>query len=58
MRKRAVTVWLAGLNPDVLAYIRSSGFADRLGRERLFTNARAAISHYLDAFAKSQGSSS
>ena len=39
-----ITVWLAGLNPDVLAYIRSSGFADRLGRERLFTNTRAAIS--------------
>jgi MFS superfamily sulfate permease-like transporter len=53
-----ITVWLAGLNPDVLAYIRSSGFADHLGRERLFTNTRAAISHYLDAFAKSQGSSS
>ena len=36
-----VTVWLAGLNPDVLDYIRRSGLADRLGKERMFPNARA-----------------
>ena len=40
---RAVTVWLAGLNPDVLEYVRASGFADHLGRERLFFNVRAAL---------------
>lgn len=45
------TVWLAGLNPSVLECIRSSGFADRLGRERLFFNARAVIGNYQEKFA-------
>jgi high affinity sulfate transporter 1 len=39
-------VWLAGLNPGVLEVVRSSGLADRLGRERLLFNARAAIERY------------
>jgi MFS superfamily sulfate permease-like transporter len=39
-------VWLAGLNPCVLEVVRSSGLADRLGRERLLFNARAAIERY------------
>lgn len=39
--------WLAGLNPAVLEAVRASGLADRLGRERLLINARAAIQHYL-----------
>ncbi len=43
-----VTVWLAGLNPDVLNYIRSSGLADHLGTDRMFTNARIGISRYLE----------
>ena len=43
-----VTVWLAGLNPDVLDYIRSSGLADRLGKDRMFANARAGIRRYLE----------
>ncbi|MFA7292862.1 MAG: SulP family inorganic anion transporter [Rhodocyclaceae bacterium] len=38
-----VTVWLAGLNPSVLEGVRSSGLADRLGRDRLLFNTRAAI---------------
>jgi MFS superfamily sulfate permease-like transporter len=42
--------WLAGLNPDVLEYVRSSGFAEQLGKERLFFNARAVIRHYQDTF--------
>ncbi|MBW9065820.1 SulP family inorganic anion transporter [Rhizobium herbae] len=46
-----VTVWLAGLNPDVLEYIRSSGLADHLGTDRMFTNARIGISRYLEALA-------
>jgi sulfate permease, SulP family len=47
--EEGVTVWLAGLNPDVRDYIRSSGFADQLGEDRLFANARAAIRNYLDS---------
>ena len=47
--EEGVTVWLAGLNPDVLDYIRASGLADRLGKDRMFANARAGISSYLRA---------
>ena len=43
-----VRFWLAGLNPGVLKVVRSSGFADKLGRERMLVNARAVIQQYLD----------
>jgi MFS superfamily sulfate permease-like transporter len=38
--------WLVGLNPGVLEVVRRSGLAERLGRERLLFNARAAIERY------------
>lgn len=38
--------WLAGLNPDVLEVVRRAGLAERLGRERMLFNARAAIERY------------
>jgi MFS superfamily sulfate permease-like transporter len=41
-----VEVWLVGLNPGVLETLRHSGMAERLGRERLLFNARAAIEQY------------
>ena len=43
---RGVTVWLVALNPGVLEVVRRSGLAERLGRERLLFNARAAIARY------------
>jgi MFS superfamily sulfate permease-like transporter len=46
MAEEGVTVWLAALNPVALASIRSSALGDRLGRERLLFNARAAIKKY------------
>jgi len=46
MTEEGITVWLAALNPSVLACIRSSALADRLGHERLLFNARAAIKKY------------
>jgi SulP family sulfate permease len=46
MTERGITVWLAGLNPGVLDVVRSAGLADRLGRERLLFNARAAIERF------------
>ena len=49
LAEEGVTVWLAGLSPDVLDYIRSSGLADRLGKDRMFVNARAGIRQYLHA---------
>jgi high affinity sulfate transporter 1 len=39
-------VWLAGLNPGVLEVVRHAGLDQRLGRERLLFNARAAIERY------------
>ena len=39
-------VWLAGLNPGVLEVVRRAGLDERLGRERLLFNARAAIELY------------
>jgi high affinity sulfate transporter 1 len=44
--ERGVTVWLAGLNPGVLEVVRRAGLADRLGRDRMLFNARAAIERY------------
>jgi sulfate permease, SulP family len=39
-------VWLVGLNPGVLEAVRHSQLNDRLGRERMLFNARAAIERY------------
>ena len=41
------TLWLAGLNPSVLEVVRHTPLAERLGRERMLFNARAAIERYL-----------
>jgi high affinity sulfate transporter 1 len=46
------TLWLVGLNPGVLEVVRSSGLAERLGRERMLFNARAAIERYRQHAAK------
>jgi len=39
-------VWLVGLNPAVLEVVRHAGLDQRLGRERMLFNARAAIERY------------
>jgi anti-anti-sigma factor len=44
--ERGAVVWLVGLNPSVLEVIRHAGLDERLGRERMLFNARAAIEHY------------
>jgi SulP family sulfate permease len=44
--ERGIAVWLVGLNPGVLEMVRHAGLADRLGRERMLFNARAAIERY------------
>jgi len=43
---RGVTLWLVGLNPGVLEMVRNAGLYERLGRERMLFNARAAIARY------------
>jgi anti-anti-sigma factor len=44
--ERGATLWIVGLNPRVLEMVRNAGLDERLGRERLLFNARAAISRY------------
>jgi high affinity sulfate transporter 1 len=39
-------VWMAGLNPGVLETAKHAGLDQRLGRERMLFNARAAIERY------------
>jgi len=39
-------VWLVGMNPGVLEVARHAGLDQRLGRERMLFNARAAIERY------------
>jgi anti-anti-sigma factor len=43
---KGVAVWLVGLNPRVLEVVRSAGFAERLGRDRMLFNAREAIRRF------------
>ena len=47
--EEGVAIWLAGLNPDVLDYIRRSGFADRVGEDRMFPTAEAGLRRYLNS---------
>jgi len=44
--ENGATLWLVGLNPGVLEVVRNAGLAERLGRERMLFNARAAIERY------------
>jgi len=44
--ERGAAVWMVGLNPGVLEVARHAGLDQRLGRERMLFNARAAIERY------------
>ena len=46
MTDSGTVVWLAGLNPGVVETVQHAGLAERLGRERMLFNARAAIERY------------
>jgi len=46
MTDAGMIVWLAGMNPGVLEVARHAGLDQRLGRERMLFNARAAIERY------------
>jgi high affinity sulfate transporter 1 len=48
-------LWLADLNPSVKECVVSSGLADRLGKLRLFPNARAVIRHYQEMSVPASG---
>jgi MFS superfamily sulfate permease-like transporter len=55
--ERGATVWLVGLNPSALEMVRNVGLYERLGRERMLFNARAAIERYQALQAKAGGTS-
>jgi anti-anti-sigma regulatory factor len=46
-RQRGVSVWLVGLNPDVLSVIHRSSLGEVLGRERMHFNLEVAVAKYL-----------
>jgi len=47
-RDRGVTLWLTGLNPEVLAMVQRSSLGETLGPERMFHNLELAVTHYLE----------
>ena len=53
--ERGAIVWLVGLNPGALQVVRNAGLDERLGRERMLFNARAAIERYQALQAKTGG---
>jgi SulP family sulfate permease len=48
-RERGVSVWLVGLNPEVLSVIQRSSLGGVLGRERMHFNLELAVTKYLAA---------
>jgi len=46
-RERGVSLWLVGLNPDVLAMVQRSPLGEVLGRERMHFNLEVAVAKYL-----------
>ncbi len=47
LRDRGATLWLAGLNPEVLTMVRKSTLGNVLGPARLFANLDTAVAAYL-----------
>ena len=48
-RERGVSIWLVGLNPEVLSVIQRSSLGKVLGRERMHFNMELAVTKYLAA---------
>ncbi|MCI0506149.1 MAG: SulP family inorganic anion transporter [Gammaproteobacteria bacterium] len=46
LQQRGITLWLAGLNPTVLAMMRHSQLGATLGEERMFFNVETAVERY------------
>ena len=46
-RERGVSLWLVGLNPDVLAVVQRSPLGEVLGRERMHFTLEMAVAKYL-----------
>lgn len=50
LAEQGVTLWLANLNPDVLDYVRASGFAEHLGESRMFKRVDDGVRHFQRGF--------
>jgi SulP family sulfate permease len=50
-RAHGVSLWLVGLNPDVLAMVQRSPLGETLGRERMHFNLEVAVAKYLTSLA-------
>jgi high affinity sulfate transporter 1 len=46
LRQDGVALWLAALNPEVLAVVKRSKLGEALGRDRLFFNVQTAVEQY------------
>jgi high affinity sulfate transporter 1 len=46
LRRDGIALWLASLNPEVLAMVRNSRLGQTLGRERMFFNLETAVERY------------
>jgi MFS superfamily sulfate permease-like transporter len=55
--EHGAVLWLVGLNPGALEVVRNAGLYERLGRERMLFNARAAIERYQALQAKTGATS-
>lgn len=51
LRARGITLWLAGINPDLLRVIERSPLGDALSHERMFFD----LFHALDAYRQQGG---
>ena len=54
-RERGVSLWLVGLNPEVLAMVQRSPIGEVLGRERMHFNLEVAVARYLASHATGSG---
>ena len=55
LRRDGIMLWLAALNPDVLAVVNRSALGQTLGRERMFFNLQIAVEHYEKAMKSRPG---
>jgi SulP family sulfate permease len=55
LREGGVSIWLVGLNPEVLAMVQRSRLGKALGRERMHFNLELAVARYVGSAASRAG---
>jgi anti-anti-sigma factor len=51
-RERGVSLWLVGLNPEVLRMVQRSPLGRTLGREAMYFNLETAVAKYSEEFGR------